>query len=562
MSEASEVSKGWNLRRIWSALTEPVAAIEDEETRSRARMLSVLLLALIAVAVPSLILFIMMGSFSLAGIVGGLLFIGVAYALSRTRFYTPAALLAVFTIPEAIFVMAVFEYDSATGFAIETLAFLSLGILLASMLMSLFWTLIVAAVSLAVVLVIPVFIPDVTLVEMISPALFIIIISALVAVIARLRRRDQQQIDTQLTELQAAEAALQHRAATEQRTRERLENTVAEYRAIVEQVAHGDLSQRLRTTIAADADADDPLVSLGDNLNTMIDSLTEMVLRFKDASQRINATAAEVLAAATQQLASVTEQNAAVTQTIATVEEVITTVLQTAERSQGVASASQQSVEVSVAGQQAVEDTASGMQVIRQQVETIAENILALSARTQQIGEIITSVNEIADQSKLLALNASIEAARAGDQGKGFAVVAMEVRQLAEQSREATSRVTEILEEIQRATNAAVMVTEEGSKGTQHGMTLVERTGAAIEDLASTIAAAAQAATQIAASTQQQRSGMEQLASAMSTIQQASTQTASSAQQSERSAQNLAEMAAQMDETVALYQLGEGNLVA
>ena len=87
------------------------------------------------------------------------------------------------------------------------------------------------------------------------------------------------------------------------------------------------------------------------------------------------------------------------------------------------------------------------------------------------------AVNALADQSKLLALNASIEAARAGEEGRGFAVVAMEVRQLAEQSRSATARVRDILSEIQQATNTAVMVTEEGSKGAEQGIELVERTG-------------------------------------------------------------------------------------
>ena len=94
----------------------------------------------------------------------------------------------------------------------------------------------------------------------------------------------------------------------------------------------------------------------------------------------------------------------------------------------------------------------------------IAETILALSEQTQQIGDIIATVNDIADQSNLLALNAAIEAARAGEAGKGFAVVAGEVRSLAEQSRQATAQVKEILGDIQKATNTAVMVTEEGTK--------------------------------------------------------------------------------------------------
>jgi methyl-accepting chemotaxis protein len=123
---------------------------------------------------------------------------------------------------------------------------------------------------------------------------------------------------------------------------------------------------------------------------------------------------------------------------------------------------------------------------------------LSLSERTQQIGEIINTVNAIADQSKLLVLNASIEAARAGEEGRGFAVVAAEVRQLAEQSRRATARVGEILNEIQQATNTAVMVTEEGSKGAEHGMELVNRAGGAILKLAATLEGATQAAVQIA----------------------------------------------------------------
>lgn len=280
-----------------------------------------------------------------------------------------------------------------------------------------------------------------------------------------------------------------------------------------------------------------------------------LVNQLREAATQIASATAEILAATTQQIASATEQDTAVTQTMTTVEEIVTTVMQAAERAQGVAEASQQSVVVAQHGQQAVAETIEGMDIIRERVEDIAETILALSGRTQQIGEIINTVNEIAGQSKLLALNASIEAARAGEEGRGFAVVAMEVRQLAEQSREATARVADILNEIQQTTNKAVMVTEEGSKGAERGMGLVERAGEAIRDLTTMIEAAAQAAAQIAASTQQQNNGMEQLAAAMASIKQATTQTAVSTRQAERSAQDLADMAQAMETTVARYQM-------
>lgn len=159
------------------------------------------------------------------------------------------------------------------------------------------------------------------------------------------------------------------------------------------------------------------------------------------------------------------------------------------------------SVDVTQAGQQAVTDTIQGMSIIRERVEDIAHTILNLSERMQLIEEIIATVTDIAEQSKLLALNAGIEAARAGEEGRGFAVVAMEVRQLAEQSQQATGRVGNILREIQQNTNTAVMVTEEGIKGADDGVNLVQRAGTAIDELAATIEATAQALAQITTST-------------------------------------------------------------
>jgi PAS domain S-box-containing protein len=267
----------------------------------------------------------------------------------------------------------------------------------------------------------------------------------------------------------------------------------------------------------------------------------------------LNSAAVEILATAAQQTSSVVEQEAAIAQTLATVEEVRQTVEQTANRAQDVASAARESVKVSHTGAEAVIDSIEGMSSIKEKVEHIAENILALSERTQQIGEIIDTVNALAEQSKLLALNASIEAARAGEEGRGFAVVAMEVRQLAEQSRQATGRIRDILTEIQQATNTAVMVTEEGSKGAERGTSLVEQAGSAIRELAATIEEAAQAAAQIAASTHQQTSGMEQLSAAMVNIRAAATQHAASTLQMERSVQDLMAMTEQLEQAAERY---------
>jgi methyl-accepting chemotaxis protein len=328
------------------------------------------------------------------------------------------------------------------------------------------------------------------------------------------------------------------------------------YREFVGAVSDGDLRNQIALQNGtSNAGNNDDLYELGFSLNTMVNRLGNLTAQIRETVSTMVSATTEIQAATIQQTASAVEQDTAVTQTVATVEELRATVNQTAQRAQAVADASRASIAVSRAGQAAVTDSVNGMQAIRQQVENIAENILVLSKRTQQIGEIIETVNGLAEQSKLLALNASIEAARAGEEGKGFAVVAMEVRQLADQSRDATARVRDILSEIQQATNTAVMVTEEGSKRAEAGTSLVERAGDAIRELSNTIEDSAQSAAQIAASTQQQINGMDQLTSAMSQIQQATSQTAISTQQTEQSISNLLALANQLEQAASIYKL-------
>jgi methyl-accepting chemotaxis protein len=313
----------------------------------------------------------------------------------------------------------------------------------------------------------------------------------------------------------------------------------------------GDLTARL--TSREDTDADHR--RLVEALNVMTDGVHRMTNEVKNATQGLAAAAEEILNATNRQLDAATQQDSIVAQTTATVNEVRATVTETAERAQNVAENAQASIEVSHTGEQAVTDAIEGMHLIRRKVEDIADNILILSEHTQQIGEIIATVNSIADQSKMLALNASVEAARAGEEGKGFAVVAMEVRSLAEQSREATAQVRDILHEIQRATNAAVMVTEEGTKGVDRGVNLVDRAGRTIKELASTIEENAVAAVQIAASTRQQAVGMDQLTNAMRTIKESTAEAASSTMHVERNVQQLQGIAEHLRATLTRYRL-------
>ncbi|MBZ0293299.1 MAG: methyl-accepting chemotaxis protein [Anaerolineae bacterium] len=323
---------------------------------------------------------------------------------------------------------------------------------------------------------------------------------------------------------------------------------------VMEQIADGDLRQRLDIdSLALTGGGGRLLAQLGDAINRTVERIHTIVVEINNTVQRVSTDADNILDATERQINMANEQDNVVTETTATVNEVRATVTETAERAQSVAETAQVSVDISRAGTEAVSETISGMELIRRRVEDIADNILVLSEHTQQIGEIIATVNSLAEQSKMLALNASVEAARAGEEGKGFAVVALEVRNLADQNRDATVQVREILGEIQRATNAAVMVTEEGSKGVDHGQQLVNRAGDSIRELSNAIEEAAMAAMQIAASTRQQTIGVDQLTQAMRTIKHSTAEVVSSTMQVESSVQRLRQVTSNI--TTVLHEL-------
>jgi len=265
---------------------------------------------------------------------------------------------------------------------------------------------------------------------------------------------------------------------------------------------------------------------------------------------QLSTSSAEILATTTQVASGAAETAASVSETTATVEEVKQTAQVASQKARNVSDSAQKASQVSQSGRKSVEEAMQGMQRIQEQMESIAESIVRLSEQSQSIGEIIATVNDLAEQSNLLAVNAAIEAAKAGEQGKGFAVVAQEVKSLAEQSKQATAQVRTILGDIQKATSTAVLATEQGSKAVQAGVKQTGETGEAIRLLADSVNEAAQAATQIAASSQQQMVGMDQVAQAMENIKQASVQNVSGTKQAEVAAQSLHELGQKLSDMI------------
>ncbi|OJT17161.1 chemotaxis protein [Archangium sp. Cb G35] len=264
-------------------------------------------------------------------------------------------------------------------------------------------------------------------------------------------------------------------------------------------------------------------------------------------------TTAEILASTTEQVAGAQEQGSAVAETVSTVEEIVQMSEEAAGRARAVSESARHSEEVGKNGRRAVDETIASMTTVREQVESIASRILALAEQAQAIGDIITTVNDISEQTHMLALNASIEASRAGEHGRGFAVVAAEVKALADQSKKATTQVRQILGQIQKATQGAVMTTEEGTKSVASATRVVTQAGTHIQTLSELLAQASLTAAQISASASQQATGTGQIRQAMRDVSQATQQTLTSIRQTERAVQDLNAMGQKLKGLLSEY---------
>ncbi|WP_437872060.1 methyl-accepting chemotaxis protein [Methylorubrum extorquens] len=317
----------------------------------------------------------------------------------------------------------------------------------------------------------------------------------------------------------------------------------------VERIGSGDLTGRIKRTGQSE------IGRLGSTLNGMADGLADLARTNRTATADLNAAAAEIRASAQQQAASVEEQFAAVQETAATVDEITRSGAQVSKRAIEVIATAEATANTARAGLRSASDTATAMEAIREQGEAVAGNIVALSEKTQAIGEIIVTVNDISERTHLLALNAAIEAAAAGEQGLAFTVVASEMKLLADQAKAATVQVRGILGEIQRGINASVMLTEEAVKRAAAGKTRTASTVRTIEEMAARVEESMQTFQQIVASTNQQQLGIEQVMGALQNIRQASQQTAAGTREVETASVNLSELAQGLTTLAARYRV-------
>lgn len=316
-------------------------------------------------------------------------------------------------------------------------------------------------------------------------------------------------------------------------------------------ISEGDLHADVRPVKRIDE-----LGSLYSAFRDMVMTLRQQMAAVQEGVEILSTSASEISSTISQVAESASKTSTAVMQTSTTVEQVKQAAKVSSDKAKDVSQTSKLAVEISDSGKRATEDTIQRMHLIKDQMESIGETVVRLSEHSQAIERIMEVVQDLADQSNLLAVNASIEAARAGDRGKGFAVVAHEIKSMADQSKEATNQVRSILEDTRRWVSAVVMATEQGSKAVDAGVQQSVSAGKSIQSLADSVAESSQAAAVINASTAQQFSGVEQVATAMTNIEQAMHHTMEGTNRLEMAAKRLAELGGSLAQLAKYYRVG------
>ena len=311
----------------------------------------------------------------------------------------------------------------------------------------------------------------------------------------------------------------------------------------------GDLTKKLQET------GKDELSEASHWFNIFISKLRGIISNIADTSTQV-ASAANQLQATAIRIATGAEEVAAQAATVATAsEEMSATSSSISDSCHHAADESSQASQAAVTGSSVVSSTICGMEQISSRVRSSAATVSSLGARSDQIGAIVATIEDIADQTNLLALNAAIEAARAGEQGRGFAVVADEVRALAERTTRATREIGEMIKAIQTETKAAVSEMELGVKEVQQGSEDAAKSGEALQEILSTINEVAMQVNQIATAAEEQTATTSEITSNIHQITEVVQDTASGAHESATAASRLNDNAEELQRLVRQFKL-------
>ncbi|MCC7205082.1 MAG: HAMP domain-containing protein, partial [Phycisphaeraceae bacterium] len=313
----------------------------------------------------------------------------------------------------------------------------------------------------------------------------------------------------------------------------------------------GDLTQRVAVT------NQDELGQLGGWFNQFVAKIHDLIAEISGVTRDVASASTQIASSAEELAGGISEQNQQMTQISAAVEEMSSSIIEVAKKSGQAAQNADESGKVAQEGGQVVQETIQGMTSIDQAVTASAASVAELGKRGEQIGQIIGVINDIADQTNLLALNAAIEAARAGEHGRGFAVVADEVRKLADRTTKATEEIAKSIQAIQQETSQAVDRMNSGTEQVKQGVTRATQAGQSLQKIVSGAKEVATMISSIAAAAEEQSAAAEQVARNIESISAVTRQASEGTQQAAEASAGLSRTAEQLQRLVGRFKIHE-----
>jgi twitching motility protein PilJ len=335
--------------------------------------------------------------------------------------------------------------------------------------------------------------------------------------------------------------------------RDKMQHQVMDLLSIVSTAAEGDLT--VKAEVTADA-----FGSVADAFNLMISGLTGLVSHASNVATQIRQSAGDMLQSAEQMRFGTEQQAAQIRNASDAVNAMSLTTQRMAENAKAATQTSVRATQAAIKGGTAVSETIKGMQRIRATVQSTGKKIKGLGERSLEIGAIIEVISEIATQTNLLALNAAIEAARAGEQGKGFAVVADEVRKLAERAARATKDITGLIKGVQVETSEAVTVMEEGTHEVEEGTKLADQAGAALREIEQIVKQTSTLMNDIMRAAADQVNSTGSVVHTMETISHLTQETTRGVQDTVLTINNVAELTKRLNDAIGRFKIAQEQL--
>ncbi len=358
------------------------------------------------------------------------------------------------------------------------------------------------------------------------------------------------EVNAQRREAEEARKLSEQMQLASQQQQEYLQREFARISEVIEAVTAGDLTRQL------DVEHDDEVGTLMRKINQMVSDLGKLIREVHIAGNSLGE-ASEQISSAAEEMSSGSSEQANQTNEVATaMEQMSRTIIESSKNATDAAEMARKAAQLANEGEKVFQDTIGGMTKIAQIVNKSAETVDKLGKSSAQIGEIIQVIDDIADQTNLLALNAAIEAARAGEQGRGFAVVADEVRKLAERTTSATKEIASMIKRIQSETTQVVTAMTQGNIEAENGMKLADRAADSLSEIITSVNSVMSMINQIAAASQEQSSASEQISHNVENISTVAKQVSGAAADMAKTAETLNSLTAHLRSLIERFNIG------